>query len=444
MKFTDKVSMGYRDLTNRKGRSILTILAVSIGALLLIILLGVGDGIISKMHEMVESFGDINAVFVYPVDAEKEGDAITVSMGGAEEIKLEEVEGDEASESKNKDNKYENFKKITDDDIKPISEIDGVKKMIVCIQGAATSYKVEGKDYIDRQIQVVGENNNYNEGDGDSLVCGKEMSGKDDILICENLIKKLGYDNNEDIVGKKLTVKIEMPAMQGMEAVKAPLEVTGTVCGVLDRTEFMNCIIMDQYKAQPLVGYYENKEDTYIQDNGYSGLKVIAEDGVNGTDLAKKIQSETGYTCISMSMISDIYTVMGNVVKSILSIGGVIVLVVAGLGLINTITMIIQEKRKMIGVMRSVGGSRSNIRSVFLWQSIIIGVAGCVLGAVLSTLAILFINEFITKSSEFVISISGYNMGIALIITFIISLIAGLVPAGRAAKLNVVMAVAEE
>ena len=40
-------------------------------------------------------------------------------------------------------------------------------------------------------------------------------------------------------------------------------------------------------------------------------------------------------------MFSDIFVAVGTIIKSILSIGGIIVLVVAGLGLVNTITMII-------------------------------------------------------------------------------------------------------
>ena len=236
-----------------------------------------------------------------------------------------------------------------------------------------------------------------------------------------------------------------MPKVDGMEGIqiREPLEVSGTVRGILDRKEFLNCVVMDEKKAEPLLGYFEGT-DKYIEEKGYSGIKVIGNDGVNGTELASKIKSETGYMCISYSMISDMFTSVGVIVKGILSIGGIIVLVVAGLGLINTITMTLQEKRKMIGVMRSIGGSRSNIRSIFLWQSIMIGIAGCILGAILSSGGILFTNEYIIKSSGFVIEISPNNMAIALIVTFVISLIAGLVPANRAAKLNVVQAVAEE
>ena len=98
----------------------------------------------------------------------------------------------------------------------------------------------------------------------------------------------------------------------------------------------------------------------------------------------------------------------------------------------------------MIGVMRSVGGSKSNIRTIFIFQSIMLGTAGGVVGAILSSGGILFINEFITKKNNFVISLTANNVAIAVGITLVISILAGLIPASKAAKLNVVEAVAEE
>ena len=445
MKFIDKIKFAFNDLINRKGRSLLTIIAVAIGALLLIVLLGVGDGVISKMQEIGKSFGDINTIIVYPQDASKTNETLTVAMGGEMSEDFKEVSDDETSDNEEKINKEddESFKKISSSDIEAISKVNGVKKVYASISGNVTSYKLENGEYVDKSIKVIGENTTYEKDHGDELIAGSEISNKEeDLLIGENLLKRLGIDNNEDIIGKKITVKVEKPDIEGLKT-KEPLEVTGIVKGVLDRQSFADSVVMDEKKAEPLVGYFENI-DNYISEKGYTNVRATCNDDVKGTVLATDIQNKTGYACMSYSMFSDIFVAVGTIIKSILSIGGIIVLVVAGLGLVNTITMILQEKRKMIGVMRSVGGSRSNIRSIFLWQSIMIGISGCVLGAVLSSGGIVFANEFIIKNSGFVIFITPNNIAIAMVITFIISLIAGLVPASRAAKLNAVQAVAEE
>ena len=143
-------------------------------------------------------------------------------------------------------------------------------------------------------------------------------------------------------------------------------------------------------------------------------------------------------------MINKTFDALGGVVKAVLSIAGIIVLVVASLGLVNTVSMTLQEKRKMIGVMRSVGGSRKNIKSIFTYQSFIIGLFGGILGSITSAIGIFIANEYITKSSNFAITLTTNNIMLSLFITVIMSIIAGAIPARKAAKINVVEAVAEE
>ena len=441
MKLSDKIKIAFSDLMNRKVRSILTIIAVSIGSLLLIIMMGLGDGIINKMRDMVSSFGDTNLISVMPIDASKSGG--TGGMMGGLTI-TENTDTTQKVSEVTTDKKEEDYtKKITIEDAEKIKGMDGVEKIRMSIQGKATSLKLETGQYVDRNVSVNGVSLKYDYDYKDKLVAGKSIeNGDNDILVGENLAKRLGIENNEDLIGKKITVKVEYPAMTGMK-IKDPKEVQGTIVGVLNRKDFTDTIVMSDTKANPIAGYFSENEN-YIEGNGYSGISVYGKEGTNIGNLSNKIKADSGYQTFSLSMISDMLDMLGIVVKSILSIAGIIVLLVATLGLVNTVTMIIQEKRKMIGVMRSVGGSKSHIRMIFIFQSIMLGTAGGVLGAVLSSVGILFINEFVTKKNNFVISLTATNVAIAVGITLIISILAGLIPASKAARLNVVEAVAEE
>ncbi|PRR84634.1 ABC transporter permease [Clostridium vincentii] len=438
MKLSDKIKIAFSDLMNRKGRSILTIIAVSIGSLLLIIMMGLGDGIINKMRDMVSSFGDTNLISVMPIDASKSPDA----MGGL--TVMETTEAPQGVSEVTPEKEVEDFtKKISMEDAQKIGNMDGVEKIRMSIQGKATSLRIENGEYVDRNVSINGVSLKYDYDYTEKLVAGKSIeNGDNDILVGENLAKRLGVESNEDLIGKKITVKVEYPAMDGM-IIKDPKEVEGTIVGVLDRKEYTDTIVMSDTKANPIAGYF-SEDENYIESNGYSGLSVYGEEETDIGALSNKIKADYGYQTFSLSMISDMLDMLGLVVKSILSIAGIIVLLVATLGLVNTVTMIIQEKRKMIGVMRSVGGSKSHIRIIFIFQSIMLGTAGGVLGAVLSSGGILFINEFITKKNNFVISLTASNVGIAVGITVIISILAGLIPASKAARLNVVEAVAEE
>ncbi|HEY5524981.1 MAG TPA: FtsX-like permease family protein, partial [Clostridium sp.] len=391
-----------------------------------------------KMRDMVSSFGDTNLISVMPIDANKSGD-----MMGGFAIKETTDTTKEVSEVTTEKKEEDSTKKITTEDAQKIKSMDGVEKIRMVIQGKATSVKLEDGQYVDRNVSVNGVSLKYDYDYSDKLVAGKSIeNGDNDILVGENLAKRLGLENNEDLIGKKITVKVEYPAMNGMK-IKDPKEVQGTIVGVLNRKDFTDTIVMSDTKANPIAGYFSENEN-YIEGNGYSGISVYGKEGTNIGNLSNKIKTDSGYQTFSFSMISDMLDMLGIVVKSILSIAGIIVLLVATLGLVNTVTMIIQEKRKMIGVMRSVGGSKSHIRMIFIFQSIMLGTAGGVVGAVLSSVGILVINEFITKKNNFVISLTATNVAIAVGITIVISILAGLIPASKAARLNVVEAVAEE
>lgn len=438
MKLSDKIKIAFSDLINRKVRSGLTIIAVSIGSLLLIIMMGLGDGIINKMKEFVSSYGDTNIVSVMPIDATKSAGMLGIIAKDMNNNNTQEI-----SEVTTETKKEDTTKKITVEDAEKINNMDGVEKISMGINGKATSLKLENGQYVDRNITIQGVSLKFDYDYSEKLVAGKSIKdGEQDILVGENLTKRLALENNEDLIGKKITVKVEYPDMDGIKKIE-PKEVEGTIVGVLNRKDYSDTIVMSDTKANPIAGYFSNTEN-YIQENGYSGISVYGKKGINIGDLSDKIKADFGYETFSLSMINDILDGLGTVVKGVLSIAGIIVLIVAALGLVNTVTMIIQEKRKMIGVMRSVGGSKSNIRTIFIFQSIMLGTAGGVVGAILSSGGILFINEFITKKNNFVISLTSNNVAIAVGITLVISILAGLIPASRAAKLNVVEAVAEE
>ena len=136
MKITDKVSMAFKDLMNRKVRSILTILAVSIGSLLLIVMMGLSDGIVNKLKDMLSSFGDTNIVQVYPIDNEK---AESGSMDTS--IQVTDV-GEEDETTQNEENNENSMtKKILNEDLESIKNIDGVEKLSAYVQGSVTEVR---------------------------------------------------------------------------------------------------------------------------------------------------------------------------------------------------------------------------------------------------------------------------------------------------------------
>lgn len=134
-----------------------------------------------------------------------------------------------------------------------------------------------------------------------------------------------------------------------------------------------------------------------------------------------------------------------------LAIVGLIALFTASLGIINTLLMAISERRKEIGILQSLGAYRTDIRLIFLAESGAIGFTGSVLGVLigwLGTRLLAFIlklymeKEGIPLIDPFALPI--WLIGLALMFGLVVSVLAGLYPAARAARVDPVKALRGE
>jgi putative ABC transport system permease protein len=141
-------------------------------------------------------------------------------------------------------------------------------------------------------------------------------------------------------------------------------------------------------------------------------------------------------------MIKEITKAFNNI-SLVLSILGIIVLFVAGLGIVNTMVMSIYERTRSIGVMKSVGANNSSIRSIFLVQSGTIGFIGGITGIIISVGVFKIIELGLIaylKASKiditFNFSIPLWLIGSTLAFSIAIAVLAGLYPAMRASKMD--------
>jgi putative ABC transport system permease protein len=154
------------------------------------------------------------------------------------------------------------------------------------------------------------------------------------------------------------------------------------------------------------------------------------------SDIATSINGNIpGVRAVAVKQIAE--TEMGmmeKVSKFLLALAG-ITLAVGCFGVVNTMLTSVHERIKDIGIMRAVGASRNQIMKIFLYEALIIGVAGGFLGYVVGTLLAYAVGPLIFGGVAVTYAAQYFLPSLAL--ATLIAAIATVYPAFRASKIRV-------
>ncbi len=135
------------------------------------------------------------------------------------------------------------------------------------------------------------------------------------------------------------------------------------------------------------------------------------------------------------------------IMDSLLGAIGTVALIIAALGIINTMLMSILERTREIGIMKAVGGSENEIKFIFFIEAACIGLVGALFGLVLgwavTRIANQIVNNAILPPDQSAIDLFYFPLWLilgAIAFSIVISLAAGLYPAIRAARIDPVKA----
>jgi putative ABC transport system permease protein len=184
----------------------------------------------------------------------------------------------------------------------------------------------------------------------------------------------------------------------------------------------------------------------YLDQNGYDGITVKADKSSNAALVATEIKKLGVGAADAESSIKSQLTIF-NIVGLVLGGIGGIALIVAAIGVVNTMIMAILERTREIGVMRAVGAKRGTVSRLFTIEAALLGFWGGVLGVGigygLTRVANIFINKQLLTSglkAQNIITLPLWLIATVIAITTVIGMFAGLYPARRAAKLDPVEA----
>jgi len=182
-------------------------------------------------------------------------------------------------------------------------------------------------------------------------------------------------------------------------------------------------------------------------DNGYSAIYVRLEDPGYMDPVVKELKEEMGLNVFAITdQLKEVRRAF-LILDGILGAIGTIALIVAGLGIVNTMIMSILERTREIGIMKAIGGSENQIKWIFFVEAGSIGFIGAIFGLILGWIVTRVANQI--ANSQFLPAgepqVDFFYFPLWLIFgsiafSIILSLLAGLYPAIRAARIDPVKA----
>jgi putative ABC transport system permease protein len=134
-----------------------------------------------------------------------------------------------------------------------------------------------------------------------------------------------------------------------------------------------------------------------------------------------------------------------------LGIFGSLALAVASIGIVNTLVMAILERRREIGIMKAIGATDGDVRKLFFAEAGVMGLlggfVGVALGWAIGHIINLGTNIYLKRQAlppENFWAVPWWLVGAAIVFAFVVSLLSGLYPAARAARLDPVQALRYE
>jgi putative ABC transport system permease protein len=423
MRFADVIKTAFYNLWRKKFRTFLTILAIVIGAVLIALMTSIGTGL---QKFIVDQFG-----LMVPQDA------LTVYASNRSfnyvDTPYEIVDTSDVI-----------VRSFTADDIEKLLSIEsvervdynvGVSALYVRAEGSEKKYSVSinsGPDYQVRMMTLVA--GGYFEEDA----CGE-------CLISFDYLPAFGWEKAEDAIGKEVTVTVGKYNVYNTETANYSF----VICGVILKTMNATQIVIPMNDTIEMARYYRDNPEQYSPEQPGTSLLVKVRDVTAIDSVAETIRAEGFSTITPAEILKEINSIF-SIIQIGLSAFGVIALVVASIGIINTLMMSIYERTREIGVMKAVGATRGTIRLLFTMEGAALGFIGGVVGVGIGYLCGKILNivgsyTFLSDYPTFEMSVFSIQLVLMVVaVTTAISLIAGLYPANRAAKLDAVEALRYE
>lgn len=429
IKYFDLIDISLKNLFAKRTRTTVTVGGIAIGIGFTVLLFSIGYGVEQLIVSRVASLNEIKQIDVIP--------AVSSNIS------------------------------INDESIGKFQRIQGVDQVLPVISIAGkTRYKESLADTV-----IYGVKRNHLATLDTKLAAGKFFDDKsEEIMFANNDFDieqstNTNIGNSDDSVeSKQLTINVKSTTDKKVIVNQAILQLynidSNEAIGEKISIEFIATgnLVRDQYKIQSspivyeIIGVIQDTSNpiAYIPINDlkplgvnkYSQVKAIVESR-EGVGAVRDSIEALGYRTSSIvDTVSQIESLFSNV-RIIFGIVGLIALLVASLGMFNTLTISLLERTREVGLMKAIGMRSDEVKELFLTESMVMGLfgglSGIVVGYIMGEIISFILSSIsIARGGEY-INLTYLPLGTAfnvLILSVTIGILTGFYPANRATKIS--------
>jgi len=415
VKLLDVISMSFEGLGERKFRFALNLLGIMIGCAAVTGLISLTQGMNNEITSQMGILGT-STITVIPgarmsrvMDSAQEGGMMMgppsgggIGMGTTSELDWRDV-----------------------DQIKKIHGIDLVDPGVSGGQGVyirkGATFSVSAEGITDTYFEI---------NEADEILEGRELTRSDKAVVIIGYSLAYPFEGDEQYleVGDriKLTSEVNKEEKTLSLRIVGILEESGGSFGSGDKSFLI-----------PLRTY----EQFFETGGEYTTIQVKVEDPETINQISDEIEEtlEDVSVITSEAAMSMVDSIIGTVEAVLGGIAG-ISLLVAGVGIINTMTVSVMERTREIGTLKAIGARSSDVLLLFLTEAVMTGIAGGTLGAVFGFILSTVVGKYVGVVAEV-----SLNLGvITLLFAVVTCVVSGIYPAWRAAQLHPVDALRSE